>query len=251
MSSGGEPSSPAAMSTCPGSAGSGSSDEGHDDVGGVAVEVLASAVVERGGAGVGVAGGELHVTQRHAGIERGHDQRSPEHVWMDMSETGPLADRFDPSMRRPAIETLTIVAQQDRALAPFADCEVHGARRAWHERDDGRLASLAEDPQRAVPAIEAEIADVGVACLAHPQPVQPEQDRERGALVSEVFGGEQDRPSSVRSIPCPWLGCTFGCRTYWAGFDAIRPSMCANRYSPHTVARRRSIVDAASPRCSM
>ena len=65
-------------------------------------------------------------------------------------------------------------------------------RRAWHERDDGRLATLAEDPQRAMPAIEAEIADVGVACLAHPQPVQPEQDRERGALVSEVFGGEQE-----------------------------------------------------------
>jgi hypothetical protein len=34
--------------------------EGDDDVGGVAVEVLASAVVG-GGTGVGVAGGELNV----------------------------------------------------------------------------------------------------------------------------------------------------------------------------------------------
>ncbi len=80
---------------------------------------------------------------------------------MDMSETGPLADRFDPSMRRPAIETLSIVAEQDRTLASFADRKIHGACRARHERDDGRLAALAEDPQRAMPTIEAEIAYVG------------------------------------------------------------------------------------------
>ena len=46
----------------PRSAGSGSSDEGDNDIGGVPVEVLASAVVDRGRAGVGVAGGELDVT---------------------------------------------------------------------------------------------------------------------------------------------------------------------------------------------
>jgi hypothetical protein len=76
----------------------------------------------------------------------GHDERSPEHVRVDMFETGPFADRLDPSMRRPAVETLPIVAQQDRALAPFADREIHGAGRAWHERDDGRLAACGEDP---------------------------------------------------------------------------------------------------------
>ena len=251
MSSGGEPSSPAAMSTCPGSAGSGSSDEGHDDVCGVPVEVLASAVVDRGRAGVGVPGGELHVPQRHTGIERGHDERSPEHVWMDMSETGPLADRLDPSMGRPAIETLTIVAQQDRSLAPFADCEVHGARRAWHERDDGRLATLAEDPQRAMPRAKPRSPmSVSHASLTR-NPFSPSSTASAARWCPKCSAVNRNLPSAVRSIPCPWLGCTFGRRTYWAGFDAIRPSMCANRYSPHTVARRRSIVDAASPRCSM
>ena len=44
---------------------------------------------------------------------------------------------------------------------------------------------------------------------------------------------------------------TLGRRTYWAGFDAMRPSMWANRKNPHTVERRRSIVDAARPRSSI
>ena len=166
----------------------------------MAVEVLASAVVDRGRAGVGVAGGELHVTQRHTGIERGHDERSSEHVGVDVTETGALADRFHPSMRSSPIETLSIVTDQDRALTPIADREVHGARRAWHERDDGRLATLAEDPQRAMPAIEAKISDVGVARLAHPQTIQPKQDFERSALVPEVLGGEQE-PAQVPTGP--------------------------------------------------
>lgn len=57
-------------------AGSSSSDEGYNDVSGVPVEVLASAVVDRGRARVGVSGRELHVTQQHAGIEGGHDERA-------------------------------------------------------------------------------------------------------------------------------------------------------------------------------
>ena len=110
-------------------------------------------------------------------------------------------------MRRPAVETLSITAQQDRALAPFADREMHGACRAWHEWDDGRLAALAEDPQGAVPTIEAEIADVGVARLAYPQPVQPEQHRQRGPWVSEVFGGEQEPAElcAVDPVSLAWV----------------------------------------------
>ena len=49
-------------------------DEGNDDVGGVAVEVLTSTVVDSCGAGVGVAGGELDIAERYAGVECGHDE---------------------------------------------------------------------------------------------------------------------------------------------------------------------------------
>jgi len=40
---------------------SASSDEGDDVVGGVAVEVLGTPVVDRRGSGIGVAGGDLYV----------------------------------------------------------------------------------------------------------------------------------------------------------------------------------------------
>jgi hypothetical protein len=41
----------------------------------VTVEVLAAMVIDRGGSGVGVAGRDLHIAQRDAGVEGGHDER--------------------------------------------------------------------------------------------------------------------------------------------------------------------------------
>lgn len=102
----------------------------------------------------------------------------PKHVRMNVSETGTFADRSDPSMRSATVETLSIMTEQNWSLAPFADCEIDSAGRAWHERNHRRLAALADDPQRAMPTIEAEITNVGFARLAHPQPVQPQQDCE-------------------------------------------------------------------------
>jgi hypothetical protein len=67
-------------------------DEGDDDVGGVAVEVLSSPVVDGCSAWVGVAGGDLDVSERDAGVESGHDEPGAEHVWVDRAETGSFAD---------------------------------------------------------------------------------------------------------------------------------------------------------------
>jgi hypothetical protein len=44
-------------------------DEGGDDIAGVAVEVVASSVIAGGGAGVGVARGDLDVSKGYAGVE--------------------------------------------------------------------------------------------------------------------------------------------------------------------------------------
>jgi hypothetical protein len=126
-------------------AGSSSRDEGDHNVCGVSIEVLASTVVDRGRAGIRVARSELHVSQRHAGIKCGHDERSSEHVRVDVAEAGAPADRFHPSMRGPTVETLAVVADEDRTLTAFADREVHGARGAWDERDHGRFVALPKD----------------------------------------------------------------------------------------------------------
>jgi hypothetical protein len=107
---------------------------------GVAVEVLAAVVVDRGGSGVGVAGGELHVAQRDTGVEGGHDERRSEHAEVDAAEPGAAADRVDPTVGGAAVEALAVTASQDRPVVVFADVEVDGAGRSWDERDRrGRL----------------------------------------------------------------------------------------------------------------
>ena len=64
-----------------GGAGSGAGGHvGGEDVVGVAVEVLAGPVVAHGGAGVGVAGGDLDVAQVDAGVEHGGDEGVAQHV---------------------------------------------------------------------------------------------------------------------------------------------------------------------------
>jgi hypothetical protein len=67
-------------------------DEGDNHEGRMAVEVLAAAVVDRGRPRVGMASRELDIAQRNTGDEGGHDERSPDHVWMDSAELGALAD---------------------------------------------------------------------------------------------------------------------------------------------------------------
>ena len=73
-------------------------DERDDDVGGVSVEVLASPVVDDGGPGISVAGGDLDVAKRDAGVKGGHDEGGSEHVGVYQAEPGPLADGADSSM---------------------------------------------------------------------------------------------------------------------------------------------------------
>jgi len=58
----------------------------------VAVEVLAAPVLGRGGSRIGVTGSDLHVPQRDPGVEGGHDECGAEHVRVDGSEPGALAD---------------------------------------------------------------------------------------------------------------------------------------------------------------
>ena len=64
------------------------------------------------------------------------------------------------------IEPAPVVADQNRPAGPFADGEVDGAGGARHEWDDGALVALAEDAQRAMAALGAELFDVGAARFA-------------------------------------------------------------------------------------
>jgi hypothetical protein len=69
------------------------------------------------------------------------------------------------------IKPLPVSAAQDRSLVAFADREVNGPRRPWRERDRGRLVALANDVQRSMAAMEAEVLDVAGAGFGHAKAV--------------------------------------------------------------------------------
>jgi hypothetical protein len=98
---------------------------------------------------------------------------------------------------------LTIAPQQDLTVLALADREVNGPRRARDEWDHGRLVALTGDSQRAAPALEAEILDVGGARLSDTKSVETEQHCERGMCAVALLGGEQEASpfASVHSVP--------------------------------------------------
>jgi len=167
-------------------------DEGDNDVCGVAVEVLSASIVDRGGARVGVAGGELNVAQGDAGVEGGHDECGAQHVGMDVAESASFADRSYPAMRCSPIEPLAVAPHQDWAFVAFADGEVDRACRARHQGNDGGFVALADDPQCSVAALERQVLDVRRAGFGHAQPVEAEQHGQSGVGAVVVLGSEQE-----------------------------------------------------------
>jgi hypothetical protein len=64
---------------------------------------------------------------------------------------------------------------EDRTTGLFSD-SAGGARR---ERDRDHLAALAGDDQRPVPAVHAQVLDIGAVSFGDPQPIQREQRDQR------------------------------------------------------------------------
>src|SRR5919106_1622499 len=179
--------------------GSAAGDEGDDDVRGVAVEVLASPVVDRRSAGIGMTGRDLHVPERDAGIEGRHDERGSQHVRVDSAEPGALSDRAGPAMRGSPVKALTVTAPQDRSLVALTDRQVDRPGGPGDERYGGRFVALAHDPQGAVAALKGEVLDVGGTGLADTEPVQAEQHGERGVVTVVLLGGEEEH-AKLRAI---------------------------------------------------
>ncbi len=140
--------------------------------------------------------------ERDPGVEGRHDEGGPEHVGMDDPEPGPLADGADPAMRRAPVEALAVVAVQDRALGALAEGQVDGAGHPWDKGYHRRLIALADDAQRPMAPVEAEVLGVGGAGLAHPQPVEA-QERRQGGMVRVVALGREEERAELPAVKTP------------------------------------------------
>ena len=118
----------------------------------------------------------LHVAQRDPRVERGGDERVPErvgrHGFGDPGEAGGLADDAPGAV---PVQPPAVRCQEDRAAGALADGQVDRPGCAQCQRDGDDLAALAGDGQRPVPALEAQVLDVGTGGLGYPQPVQGQQ----------------------------------------------------------------------------
>src|SRR5262249_26884614 len=139
---------------------------------------------------VGVTGGNLHVAERHACIERCHDESGAQHVWIHRTETSAASDRSDPTVSGASVKTLTVAATQDGSFVELADGKIDSARCAGHKRDDGGLVAFPDDAQCSMAAFEREVFDVRGARFGDSQAVESEEYSERGVGVLVAFGGE-------------------------------------------------------------
>ena len=70
------------------------------------------------------------------------------------------------------VETMTVAADEDGALAALTDSQVGRPGRPRSRRRGDHLAALAQHGQGAMPAFEGEGFDVGPASFGYPQPVE-------------------------------------------------------------------------------
>ena len=132
-----------------------------------------------------------------------------------VSETVAETPQGDPPGGVP-VEPVAVGGEEDRLFDAFADRQVDGAGGARRERDDHRLASLADDGERPVTASDAERFDVGAERFASAESVdcqqrdqcviarrgEPGGDEEGADLVAVEPGGvglaAHERPATAK-----------------------------------------------------
>jgi len=176
----------------------------NDDISGMAIEIGPATVVDRRDPRVLMAGGELDIPERNAGIESGHDESGTQHVRVDDPEARPLANGADPAMCSPAVEAAPILSTQDRPLAALTDCEVDGPSRPRDERNDRRLVAFANDAQRPMASLHPEVLHVGGTGLAHPEAVRAQENGEGRMRAVDPLGGEEEG-AELSTIHAPHL----------------------------------------------
>ena len=136
---------------------------------------------------------------------RGGDERVSEGVRGDgFGDPGAARDLADDPSGAVPVQPPPVRGQEHWPADAFADCQVDGSGRARRERDGDYLAALAGDGQCPVPALQAQVLDVGTSCLRDAQPVQREQRDQRVLEGGPSPAATRSAPSSLRSRATAW-----------------------------------------------
>jgi hypothetical protein len=117
-----------------------------------------------------VTGGFLNISQWHTGIECGRDKCVAKRVRSNsFRDAGTTGDATHNARRSVTVEPLPIRSNEERGFAALADREVEGACGAQCERNRHDFATLSQNRECAVAALEPEGFDIGAEGLGDPQ----------------------------------------------------------------------------------
>jgi hypothetical protein len=108
-----------------------------------------------------------------------------------LGDPGAAGDPADDPRRAVPVQSPPVRGREERSFSALADGQVDGAGSARGERDRNDFAAFAGDDQGPVPALEAQVLDVGADRLRHPQSVEGEQGDERVLGCWPESGGDE------------------------------------------------------------
>ena len=199
----------------------------------MAVEILASSVVARGGARVGMPCCDLDVAEVDADVEHGGGEGVAQYVRVHAGhpEAGPFGEMLKAAGGDVPSHAGSVTTEQDRAGESLAAGPVDGAADSWWQRGEDDLVAFAVHSQDTVTVDFTESFDVATGGLEDPQAKKAEHADERRAL-----GLGESRPAIKSASNWRWdrprvgdSGGTRGRRTCSAGDCASTPSMTAVR----------------------
>src|SRR5687768_936924 len=122
-----------------------------------------------------MAGGLLHVPERHAGVEGCGDEGVAEGVRPNrLVDPRPAGEATHNPPCGVAVEPRAIPADEDRTVDPLSERQVDRSCGTGCERDRDDLAALAQHREGAMAALDAERLDVSAQSLRDAQTVDGE-----------------------------------------------------------------------------
>jgi hypothetical protein len=124
---------------------------------------------------VGVAGGDLDISQVDASVEHGRDECVTEHVRVCLGHlyAGSIREVPQAAGSRVTVHPGAAAIEQDGPARADSGSPVNGPPYCWRQRDQDDLGALAAHAQHPVAMFLAEVTDVGASSFEDPQPSSP------------------------------------------------------------------------------